>query len=157
MDLVLHVKLLEWVIRHFLHPSFALILRYPLLGQAHLLELALVFVLVEEFVDELLFLHLHLVFTFGSFAAFGHLVSFLLSVEVEYRARIFTVKVEVVDVLFVKFTALPFLFFFTATATHRRISESYNVFEFAFLVVVHFHDGRLIAYFEKGFLSHHFI
>ena len=137
MDLVLHVKLLERVVRHFLHPSFALIIRYPLLGQAHLLELALVFVLVEEFVDEFLFLHLHLVFTFGSFAAFVH----LLSVEVEYRARIFTVKVEVVDVLFVKFTALPFLFFFTATATHRRISESYNVFEFAFLVVVHFHDG----------------
>ena len=86
------------------------------------------------------------------------LLCFLLSAgEVERRARLFTVKVEVVDILFVKFTALPFLFFFTATATHRRISKSYNVFEFAFLVVVHFHDGRLIAYFEKGFLSHHFI
>ena len=72
------------------------------------------------------------------------LVCFLLSAEVERRARLFTVKVEVVDVLVVtvKFTAhVPFLFLFAATATDWRISESFRVFEHAFLVVVQLHNG----------------
>ena len=124
----------------------ALLLLYPLPGHAHLLELALVFVLVEEFVHQLHFLvliHLHELCTFASFLA--PFTSLILSIKVKCRACLFTVKVEVVDVLVayisVKFTALPFLFFFAATATHWRISESYRVFEIAFLVVVHLHYG----------------